>query len=135
MFLKVLLIKRYILIINLVNKLFFTEEKLPVKDEEKLQSSSKCWLCKKLFTDEDKKVSDHNHITEKYRGQAHSNCNINFKLNKNVPMIFYNLRGYDGHLIMEEITQFRLEISVIPNGLEKYVAFIIKKRFLLTACN
>ena len=68
MFLKVLLIKRYILIINLVNKLFFTEKKLSVKDEEKLQSCSKCWLCKKLFTDEDKKVSDYNHITEKYRG-------------------------------------------------------------------
>ena len=44
-----------------------------------------------------------------------------------VPVIFNELRGYDSHLIMQEIDQFDVKISVVPNGLEKYMAFTIKK--------
>ena len=47
-----------------------------------------------------KKVRDHDHITGKYRGSADSNFNINLKLTKKVPVIFNNLRDYDGHIIM-----------------------------------
>ena len=32
-------------------------------------------------------------------------------------VIFHNLRGYDSHLIMQEIDKFDAERSVIPNGL------------------
>ena len=28
---------------------------MSVKDKEKFQSSNKCWICNKLFTEEDKK--------------------------------------------------------------------------------
>ena len=44
---------------------------MSVEDERRFQSSNKCWIHKKLFTDEDKKVRDHDQITEKYRGSAH----------------------------------------------------------------
>ena len=47
------------------------------------------------------------------------------KLSKKVPGIFYNLRGYDSHLIIKEISNFYVKVSVIPNGLEKYMAFTI----------
>ena len=50
-----------------------------LEDERRFQSSNKCWICNKLFTDEDKKVRDQDHITRKYRGSAHSNCNRNLK--------------------------------------------------------
>ena len=33
------------------------------EDEKIFQSSNKCWICNKSFTDEDKKVTDHDHIT------------------------------------------------------------------------
>ena len=72
-------------------------------------------------------MRDHDPITGKYRGSAHQNYNINLKLTKTVPVIFHNLRGYDSHLIMQEICKFDVEISVIPNGLEKYMAFTINK--------
>ena len=45
--------------------------------EKRFQSSNKCWICNKLFTD--KKVRDHHHIAGKYRGSAHSDCNISLK--------------------------------------------------------
>ena len=57
---------------------------MSVEDEKRFQSSNKCWICNKLFTDEDKKGRDHDHVTGKYRGSAHSGCNINVKINKKV---------------------------------------------------
>ena len=45
----------------------------------------------------------------------------------NVPAIFHNLRGYDSHLIMQEIGKFDVKVNVIPNGLEKYMVFTINK--------
>ena len=44
---------------------------------------------------------------------------------KNVPIIFHNLKGYDSHLIINEIGKFDVKISVMPNGLEKYITFTI----------
>ena len=42
---------------------------------------TKCWICDNDYTDGDVKVRDYCHLTEKYRGSAHRDCNINFKLN------------------------------------------------------
>ena len=84
----------------------------------------------KLFDVGDNKVRDHCHVTGKYRGSAHWNCNINLKLTKIVPVIFHNSKGYDSHLIMEEIGKFDLKVNVIPNGLEKYMAFTINNKLL-----
>ena len=39
--------------------------------------------------------------------------------------MFHNVRGYESHLIMKEIDKFDVKVNVIPNGLEKYMAFTI----------
>ena len=96
---------------------------MSVEDEKRFQSSNKCWMCNKLFAAEDNRVGDHDHITGKYRGSAYWSSDFNLKLTKKVLVIFHNLKGYDSHLIMHEIGKF--EISVTPNGLEKYMAFTI----------
>ena len=44
--------------------------------------------------------------------------------------MFYNLRGYNSHLIFNELDKFDVKISVIPNGLEKYIAFCLNKNWL-----
>ena len=74
-----------------------------------------------------KKVRHHDHITGKYRDSAHSNGSINLILTKKVPITFHNLIDYDGYLIMQEISKFDVKICAIPNGLEKYMAFVISK--------
>ena len=51
------------------------------------------------------------------------NYNINFQLTKKVPVIFHNLRGYDSHLVFNELDKSDVKINVIPNGLEKYMVF------------
>ena len=76
------------------------------------------------------KIRDHCHITGKYRGAAHWNCNINLKISKKLPIIFHNLRGYDSHLIFKELGKFNCNISVTPNGLEKYMSFTLNKNII-----
>ena len=93
------------------------------KDEQRFQSSDKCWICNKSFNVEDNKVRDHCHVPGKYRGSAHWSCNINLKLTEKVPVIFHLLRGYDSHLIVEEIGKFDAKVSVMPNGSGKYMSF------------
>ena len=99
-------------------------------EEEMFQSSNKCWICNKLCDIVDEKVRDHCHISGKFRGAAHFSCNANLKITKKVPVIFHNLRGYDGHLIMKERNNFDVIIDVIPNGLEKCMAFIINRNLI-----
>ena len=87
-----------------------------------------CGICEKR--NEDENVRDHCHITGQLRGAAHWSCNINLKLTRNVPVIFHNLRGYDSHLIFYELEKFDVKIDVRPNGLEKYMAFMINKNLV-----
>ena len=91
--------------------------------EHLCQKSNSCWIRKKLIDNDKERVRDHCHVTSKFRGAAHRNCNINFQITKKVPVIFRNLRGYDSHLIFNELDKSDVKINVIPNELEKYVAF------------
>ena len=88
-------------------------------NEKRPQSSNKCLICYRLLAVGDDKVSDHDHVTGKYKDFAHRSGNINLKLSKKVPEIFHNLKGYDSDLIMQDIGKFDAKKSVIPTGLEK----------------
>ena len=76
------------------------------KGEYLFQQSNTCWVCKKLFDNEDEKVRGHFHITGKFRGTANWDCHINFQLTKKIPVIFHNLKGYGSHLIFSELHKF-----------------------------
>ena len=41
--------------------------------------------------------------------------------------MFHNLKGYDSHLIFRELSKFNCSVSLIPNGLEKYMSFTLGK--------
>ena len=73
---------------------------------------------------------DHCHVTGKCRGAARWDCNINFQLTKKIPIIFHNLKGYDGHLIFSELNKFDVKINVIPNRLEKDMTFFLGKNLV-----
>ena len=67
------------------------------------------------------KLRDYSYVTGKYWGSDHWSSNINLNLTKNIPAILHNLKGYDSHLIMQEIEKFDVKINVIPDGLEQYM--------------
>ena len=71
-------------------------------------------------------VRDHDHMTGKYRGAAHNECNFTLKLKPKttpIPVFFHNLKGYDGHLLMQAMARVRGEIKCIPTNTEKYISF------------
>ena len=52
-----------------------------------------------------KKVHDHCHYTGKYKGVAHSICNLRYGTTKKIPVIFHNGSKYDWHLIIKELAK------------------------------
>ena len=102
---------------------------MTAEQNEEFERSNICWICGKLI-DYDNKVRDHCHITGKYRGARNWSCNINLKISKKLVVIFHNLKGYDSHLIFKELNKFNCRVSVIPNGLEKYMSFTLGKNFV-----
>ena len=114
-----------------VMKKYFIKNLIRSEEEEHLfQQSNSCRICEKLIDHDNEKVKDHCHVTGKFRGAAHYSCNINFQLTKKVPVIFHNLGGYDSHLIFCELNKFDLKTDVIPNGLERYMAFFLNKNLI-----
>ncbi|VDI81882.1 Hypothetical predicted protein [Mytilus galloprovincialis] len=99
------------------------KEKKPMvmndEDKESFEASKNCHICGGEL--EGDKVRDHDHLTGKYRGAAHNQCNLDFQLPKHVPIILHNLSGYDAHLFVKEFKGGK--INCIPNTDEKYISF------------
>ena len=66
---------------------------MTLEDENNYQNSQGCSICNEKL-DKDK-VRDHFHLTRKYRGAAHNQCNSKLEIPKKLPIIFHNLEGYD----------------------------------------
>ena len=127
---------------TVIKKEFNKPLRMTKKDEKEFQKAEECHICNKKYTDKDIRVRDHCHITGKYRGSAHQECNLKLRVNPEevkIPVIFHNLRGYDSHFIMQEIgaivkkytytnkkgEKCQMNINAIPNNMEKYMAFML----------
>ena len=118
---------------NVMKNKFNKSLKMTDEDEIKFKKAEACHICNKKYTDKDIRVRDHCHVTGKYRGSSHQDCNLNFHLTDKIPVIFHNLRGYDSHFIMQQIGQIaknhthknkkgelcQMNINVIPNNMER----------------
>ncbi len=87
-----------------------------------------CHLCNKVMCND--RVRNHCHQTGIFLGMAHNGCNLRFKYRRQMnqfllPIVFHNLKGYDGHLLISELTQKDGNISVIAKSLECYMSFTI----------
>ena len=127
---------------NIMKKEFDKQLIMTDNDELSFKLEQKCHICEESYKDKDIRVRDHCHITGKYRGSAHQDCNLKLRLNPEeikIPVIFHNLRGYDSHFIMQQIGEItkkhtyknykgeekQMNINAIPNNMEKYMAFML----------
>ncbi|XP_071056426.1 uncharacterized protein [Onthophagus taurus] len=117
----------------LYNKYFKTVKPiipLTADEQRHFESAENCIICQNPFTSNQVKVRDHCHISGKYRGPTHSNCNRNFKLQNFIPIFFHNFSGYDCHLFIKEMGDADKDgLDVLPNNKERYINF--SKRVLV----
>ena len=72
--------------------------------EKRTRGSRTCHICLKEFNDHsNRKVRDHCHYNGLYRGAAHNNCNLKYRMPDYIPTVFHNLSGYDAHLFIKEL--------------------------------
>ena len=95
------------------------------EDEEIYNNSQIGWICKEEINTD--KVRHHCHVTGKFRGAPHNKCNLKLRIPRKLPIIFHNLQGYDGHIIFKELSNFYVDISVIPKGIDKYMSIIVNR--------
>ncbi|CAG8604111.1 701_t:CDS:2, partial [Paraglomus occultum] len=129
--------KMYRLISQIYQRLRWPGEpmkKLTKEEENQYNSAKVCWICNEAFdcgTTEDnrKKVRDHDHITGKYRGPAHSICNLQLRIKPEETKLlirFHNMEKYDAHFIAKAMGRVsQEEISAIPHNMENYLSFDI----------
>ena len=103
------------------------------EDKKDFETATHCFICGDKFknsyknekeAEKYKKVRDHCHFTGKYRGCAHSICNLNF-CNRyfKIPVFFHNMKNYDGHLIIQNAEKLsnKKKIDVIAQNSEKFI--------------
>ena len=78
---------------------------LTEKQQHEYNNATKCHICMKSSDDpqNNRKVCNHCHFTGLYRGAAHNNCNINYKVPNHIPTVFHYLSGYGAHFFIREL--------------------------------
>ena len=102
------------------------KEMVPSTDKENksYENQKRCYICKKRLTKDNRKVGYHFDFTGKYGGAAHNKRNMNYKITKDIPVIFHNSSTYDYHLIIKGLVEeFEGEFECLGENTEKYITF------------
>ncbi len=115
----------------------YPRAKMSKDDWAKYNISNECWMCDKPFESITsktsrkgnqyypyKKVVDHCHISGKFVGAAHAECNYKKQTKHFVPIYFHNLSKYDSHMILTILNLFGDgRIKIIPKTEEEALSF------------
>ena len=120
---------------NTNNDIIMTEE-----DKQDFESDNICRYCEKYI--ESDKVRDHCHLTGKYRGPTHNECNLQIKQKDSnfITIGLHNFSNYDCHMFFKTLVdrkKDKVDFKIIPKTDEKYISvkygcikFIDTYRFL-----
>ena len=89
-------------------------------------NTATCHICTKALGDD--KLRDHCHNVGGYRGAAYNECNLTYRISKSgwkLPVVIHNLKGYDGHLIVNVLKNEFGRVRVIPQNMEKYLSLTV----------
>ena len=109
---------------------------LTYKENKSHENQKVCYIYKKGFsTDNDNgtafnkkyhKVRDRCHYTGKFKGAAHSICNLRYKTPKEIPIVFHNGSTYDYHFIINKLAkEFDGQLECLGENTEKYIIFSV----------
>lgn len=124
--------KRSLILADIYNKV--KPINMSKMDEENFQNAKVCHICERdLDRNVDIVVRDHCHFTSKFRGAAHQACNLQYRKERTVPVVFHNLSNYDSHFLIRKLkggttqdgaVKFDGSLKVISINTEKYISFI-----------
>ena len=110
------------------------------EDNQDFENDNICRYCEKFI--EINKVRDHCHLTGKYRGPAHNECNLQVKQKDSnfITIGLHNFSNYDCHMFFKQLVDRKkdnVKFEIIPKTDEKYISirygcikFIDTYRFL-----
>ena len=112
-----------------------TEEK-----KESYGNRELCHICDREFciynnnNKKEGKVRDHCYYTGKFRGAAHSKCNLEYKIVKKIPVLFHNGCVYDYHFIIKYLVrEFNGNFECLGEKLRSILVLLYHlKRWLMT---
>ena len=121
------------------------KEMIPLTDKENksYEKQKLSYVCKKAWSrdENDKnafklylKVRDHFHYTGKFRGAAHSICNLRYKVPNELPVVIHNGSTYDYHFIIKQLAEeLKSQSECLGENIEKYITFSvpIKKNMIM----
>ena len=119
--------ERALKIINYEKKGMIT---LTYEKNKSYKEQEACHICKKMFCiDKDhenrRKVKYHCHYIGNCREAAHSKCNLNYKVPKDIPKIIHNA-SYDTHFIINQLAEeCKCELNCLWKNMEKYITFSV----------
>ena len=85
---------------------------VPAEENQSYEEQEACHICEgKFCTDENdehykniKNIRDHCHYTGKFKGAAYSNCNLNYKAPRDIPIIIHNA-SYETQFIINKLAE------------------------------
>ena len=84
-------------------------------------SSEKCYMCRKRFSDDDPKVRDHSHSDGTFIGSAHRSCNLKRRREKTVKIFMHNASKYDNHFIIKSLIKQKVKnLYILPFNMENF---------------
>ena len=118
-------------IVNLENKIkfWFKNTKIDInmteEDKQDFENNNICRYCEKYI--ELDKVRDHCHLTGKYRGPAHSDCNLKVKQKDSnfITIVLHNFSNYDCHMFFKTLVDKKsdnVEFKIITKTDEKIIS-------------
>ena len=73
-------------------------------------------------------MRDHCPIVGSYRGAAHNECNLMYRIYKSgwkMLVFIHNIKGYDEHLNVKALKSEFGKVRVIPQNMEKYLSLTL----------
>ena len=71
-------------------------------------------------------MEDHCYFAGKYRGAAHSICNLRYKTPKKIPVVFHNGSTYDYNFIIKDLAEeSEGQVKCLRENTEKYITFSV----------
>lgn len=78
-------------------------EPMNMEDNIYFKTATRCCICSNICSHNEQRAAHLDHTTGSFIDAAHMHCNLQCKQPKLIPVIFHNLKHFDGHCLCKSI--------------------------------